>query len=309
MKLPNRRKLIFRSLMVLFAIGFFTGVAAAAAHDARVFEKEWDDKVDRDFLPGHFERSLERVIPGVLVARLELRGFANSLSTEERKAIRDDVILKAESEGLIWDSRLRIGQPILPSQYHIERDGVVEEIVPHYVAYGHIIGPDGVPRSMNRVTNEGAVASAHQQALAWFEEMTRRLTEHSYNRESMTRVIPGVFAGRLELRPLADPLSDAEKEALRADVIARARAEGFLDAEHPEQDSLLRRLGGEPAGPFLNVEKKRGPLHIAYGYVVDSEGRPWTFEVSVNNEKEAAWVHQEAREWFGMFEGKQWGPY
>ncbi|MCL0070768.1 hypothetical protein M1N44_03230 [Dehalococcoidia bacterium] len=299
MKLPNRRKLIFRSLMVLFAIGFFTGVAAAAAHDARVFEKEWDDKVDRDFLPGHFERSLERVIPGVLVARLELRGFANSLSTEERKAIRDDVEARAHAEGLMPPG----GQRMFTTPAN-EDDGRTDR-----VAYGHIIGPDGVPRSMNRVTNEGAVASAHQQALAWFKEMTRRLTEHSYNRESMTRVIPGVFAGRLELRPLADPLSDAEKEALRADVIARARAEGFLDAEHPEQDSLLRRLGGEPAGPFLNVEKKRGPHHIAYGYVVDSEGRPWTFEVSVNNEKEAAWVHQEAREWFGMFEGKQWGPY
>ncbi|MCL0076566.1 hypothetical protein M1O12_00830 [Dehalococcoidia bacterium] len=100
--------------------------------------------------------------------------FARFLSTEERKAIRDDVIVKAESEDLISYSRRWIGQPLPHSQYSIERSGVVEEIVPHYVAYGYIIGPDGRPRSSSIVANEGAVASAHQRAQQWFAEKLQR---------------------------------------------------------------------------------------------------------------------------------------
>ncbi|MCL0050561.1 hypothetical protein M1N22_01745 [Dehalococcoidia bacterium] len=294
MKPPNKRKLIIGVVMglALLAVGFLGYVAGVTAYVV-VDEAMAPGMPKCHYAVGYFERSIEKVIPGVLIARLELRGFNNPLSIEEMRSIQDDVRQRADAKELLSPYACR----------GFSAPGTLRE-GNAFVACGEVVGLCGVPGGHSSSADETTVAWSHERVREWFKEMTRRLTEHSYNRESMTRVIPGVFAGRLELRPLADPLSAAEKEALRNDVIARARAEGFLDAEHPEQDSLLHRLGGEPAGPFLNVEKKRGPHHIAYGYVVDSEGRPWIFEVSVNNEKEAAWVHQEARNWFGMFEGK-----
>ncbi|MCL0076565.1 hypothetical protein M1O12_00825 [Dehalococcoidia bacterium] len=303
MKLPNRWMLI----AVVSVVGLVLFAAGVFAFGTGWFEKDIG-RAEAGAKQAEIKESIERVIPGVLVAKLELRSFANSLSTEQRKAIRDDVILKAESEGLISISCSRrwIDQPLLPSQYSIERGGVVEEIVPHYAAYGYIIGAGSLPRSLNIVANEGAVASAHQRARQWFEEGIRRLTEHLYNRQSITRVMPGVFAGRLELRPLADPLSAEEKEALRNDVIALARAEGFLGTEPPGSERGTGRRGAKR--PFAaRVVNKLGPHHVAYGYVVDSDGKQWTLEIAVNNEKEGAGFHEAARDWLGSFEGKGTG--
>ena len=45
--------------------------------------------------------SIEVIIPGVFVGRLELRSFAEPLTIKEAVAIRNDVIVKAQAEGLL----------------------------------------------------------------------------------------------------------------------------------------------------------------------------------------------------------------
>lgn len=290
MKPPNKRKLIITALVGLFAVAFVFYVALPAAYDAGMFERE-RGRAKYHYVPGYFEQSIEKAIPGFLVARLELRGFANPVSDEERKVIRDDVMARAKAEGLLRpDHRdlIAIETCVVPN------DGTVR------VAYGYLVSPYGMPHSMSGSANEGAVASSHQWARQWLEEEIRRLTEHLYNRQSITRVVPGVFAGRLELRPLADALSTEEKEALRNDVIALAKAEGFWGPDPPGI--------GRPRRPFATrVVNKLGPHHIAYGYVVDADGRQWTLEIAVNNEKEGAGFHQSDRDWLGVFEGKGTG--
>ncbi|MCL0095439.1 hypothetical protein M1O52_02800 [Dehalococcoidia bacterium] len=88
----------------------------------------------------------------------------------------------------------------------------------------------------------------------------------------------------MELRPLADPLSTEEKEALRNDVIALAKAEGFLGTEPPGSERGTGRRGAKR--PFAaRVVNKLGPHHIAYGYLVDSDDKQWTLEIAVNNEE------------------------
>lgn len=124
-----------------------------------------------------------------------------------------------------------------------------------------------------------------------------------WTRESIKVIIPGIFVGRLELRPLADPLSAEEKEALRNDVIALAKAEGFLGTEPPGSERGTGRRGAKR--PFAaRVVNKLGPHHVAYGYLVDSDGKQWTLEIAVNNEKEGVKFHLAARGWLGSFEGK-----
>ncbi|MCL0081618.1 hypothetical protein M1N89_00040 [Dehalococcoidia bacterium] len=122
------------------------------------------------------------------------------------------------------------------------------------------------------LTAEGATAAreSSEETVPAPGEVNRAVSK--WTRESIEEIIPGVFVGRLELRPLADPLSAEEKEALRTDVIARAKAEGFLDAERCGSEGGTGRRGGER--PFgAKVEKKTGPHHITYGYVVDSDGK------------------------------------
>ena len=296
MKPPNKRKLIITALVGLFAVAFVFYVALPAAYDAGMFERE-RGRAKYHYVPGYFEQSIEKAIPGFLVARLELRGFANPVSDEERKVIRDDVMARAKAEGLLRPDHREV---IAIETCVVPNDGTVR------VAYGYLVSPYGMPHSMSGSANEGAVASSHQWARQWLEEEIRRLTEHLYNRQSITRVVPGVFAGRLELRPLADALSTEEKEALRNDVIALAKAEGFLGTEPPGSERGTGRRGAKR--PFAaRVVNKLGPHHVAYGYVVDSDGKQWTLEIAVNNEKEGAGFHQSDRDWLGVFEGKGTG--
>ena len=294
MKKPSNKRLLIAAGSV---VGLVLVAAGVVALGSGVFDKEPDTASDVGENVKQ-TRVIKRSLPG-FVGQLELRGFANPLSDAEKEALRNDVIAQAKAKGL-WDAE----HPVTMAG----GDGMDAGV---FVAYGYVVGPDGVPDSLaESVAEEGypdpyqqllVVAEAHHRARLWFEERQFQSEEHLYNRESITRVVPGVFAGRLELRPLADPLSAAEKEALRNDVIARAKAEGFWSVERPDQDS--RRLPGEHSFDF---ERKLGPIHIAYGYVVDSEGKPWKYEVSVNNEKEAAGVHQKARDWLHMFETQEW---
>ena len=292
MKLPNRRKLITGVV-----VGLVLVAAGVVALGTGVFKEP--DTAKYDYVPGEFERSIERVIPGVLIARLEQWDFHNSPDVEGFHALISDVEAKARAEGLMHPDH-----PGLSRSIPLREQDTYKFVI---VAYGAIVGPDGIPGDYAGQTSERGGVLTHRWAREWLVGTSRQETEHLYNRESMTEIVPGVLVGRLELASVVEPLSDAEKEALRNDVIALAKAEGLWDAEHC---LLLRTTMGDEGSTGFSVEVKGGPIHIAYGYVIGSDGKPWKYEVSVNSEKEAVRVHREARDWFtGLVGQARYVPY
>lgn len=113
-------------------------------------------------------RELEAIREGAYVARLVLRPFEEGLCEREVEAIRGGVIAMAIAKGILDDDGPRA-----------KSKGCWESPEPGsvVVAFGMVIGLDGVPSSFGALANEGGVAGSHRSALEWYHTKLYRAQE------------------------------------------------------------------------------------------------------------------------------------
>ena len=102
------------------------------------------------------------------VGRLELRSLTKGLSAGEMEAIRAEVMAKATAKGLLNDAEGRVVFESAP-EFKDQRTVVV--------AYGFVVGSDGVPSEYVgevNINGNGYVLTIPQRAQEWYEKELRR---------------------------------------------------------------------------------------------------------------------------------------
>ena len=198
---------------------------------------------------GTARESIEEIIPGVLVGRLELRSFAEPLSAAEKEAIRNEVIARAKAEGLLYPN---IDPESIPT--------TTDQIVGVYVAYGLMVSSAGVGTYFGGAPNEEAVAPAHQRARQWFAEKLQRAqvelpTEPdptptiATTGSSPTQVIPGPGAAELS-SAMPRTIQDSPYGAVKNDF-ELYRAVNDVSVEH-DRFAVRQRFAMEPGFKLWN---------------------------------------------------------